>query len=434
MPFYSNPITNLEKELIRQWVLFGAPATGTVVDEQILVDYYAGQGETSFPTPPPAPAPGEGFQIKIGPFYLAPAGQAGGELEYFLKYELDLPEDLEVDRLDIKMSGFSHHFILYNYTSQAAANNIPPGLRTESYHQDIGLFAAVQEATDLDLPQGTAFFWDKNLVLDLNSHYINYLAGLVYQAEAYVNVYTQPAGSAAQEMQTTLLANTNIYIPNNGDLVTKTQVINYNLGEVYLWGMMGHTHKYGEGYKVYERVLGTQGDLIYNGACPQGIPDCVSPFFDYQHIPMRYFEPLRPVVMNTVNGLIHEASWINDGPDPVWFGPTSSDEMMVLVMMYTLDSTGVVIAGDGALPPQEAPVTAVNPNPVQDQALLTLPDSWGNATFRLYNAAGVLQREVKEIHTPEWTFERGDLSDGIYFFRLEDASGQYSSGKLVLQR
>ena len=434
MPFYSNPISNLEKELIRQWILFGAPGNGTVVEEQLLVDYYDGAGNASFPTPPPAPDPEDGFQIKMGPFYLAPAGQPNDELEYFQKYELDLPEDLEVNRIDIRISGYSHHFILYNFTSQAAANNIPHGLRFESFHQDIGLFAAVQEATDLQLPEGTAFNWNEGLVLDLNSHYINYQAGLVYQAETYINVYTQPVGTAAQEMKTTLIANTDIYIPNNGDLVTETQVLNYNFGDMYLWGLMGHTHQYGEDYKVYERIFGTQGDLIYDGSCAQGIPGCVSPYFDYQHIPMRYFEPLRPLVMNFSNGLIHKASWINDGPSPVWFGPTSDDEMMVLVLMYTEDSTGVVIAGEHSLPDTKEAEVLVFPNPVQGEALFSLPEGWQNATFRLYDAAGVLQREVRGIQDAEWTFSRGALPDGLYFFQMEESSGQYAAGKLVFQR
>ncbi|MBK6620171.1 MAG: hypothetical protein IPG32_04595 [Saprospirales bacterium] len=154
-----NPeLSDLEKELIRQWVLFGAPANGAVVEEQLLVDFYNGQGQKSFPNPPAAPSPGEGFQLKMGPFYLAPSGQPNDELEFFLKHELQLPNDVEVNRMDIKMSGYSHHFILYNFTSTGAANNVPHGLRTRSPPQDIGLFAAVQEATDLDLPGGNGLY------------------------------------------------------------------------------------------------------------------------------------------------------------------------------------------------------------------------------------------------------------------------------------
>ena len=97
MPADNQPaLTDVEKELIRQWVLYGAPATGEVVSEALLTNYYNNGGLRAFPAgAPEAPAPDEGFQLKMGPFYLPP----GGELEYFLKHELDLPENLEVTRL-----------------------------------------------------------------------------------------------------------------------------------------------------------------------------------------------------------------------------------------------------------------------------------------------------------------------------------------------
>ena len=193
MPPYGQPLlTDTEKELIRQWVLFGAPLTSNIVSESVLADFYDGNAISSFPDgPPEAPNPDEGFQIKMGPIYLAPSE----EVEYFQKYELDLPDDVDVDRIDIKFGTYSHHFIIYDF-NPGGANNIPAGLRLNPDHSDIGMVAAVQEPTDLQLPGGTAFIWDNNLVLDLNTHYINYSIEKNYQAEVYVNVYTQPSGTA----------------------------------------------------------------------------------------------------------------------------------------------------------------------------------------------------------------------------------------------
>ena len=45
---------------------------------------------------------------------------------------------------------------------------------------------------------------------------------------AYINVYTQPAGSAAQEMHTELVVNDDIYIPNNGDMTTEIHILHVN--------------------------------------------------------------------------------------------------------------------------------------------------------------------------------------------------------------
>ncbi|MCB0597050.1 MAG: T9SS type A sorting domain-containing protein [Lewinellaceae bacterium] len=429
MPPYGQPqLDDVEKELIRQWILFGAPLNSMVVQEELLEEFYSGNAQLAFPDgPPPAPAAGEGFQIKMGPFYLEP----GGEIEYYQKHELDLPTDVEVNRVDVQIGTYSHHFILYDF-NPGGGNNIPPGLRLNANHSDIGLVAAVQESTDLKLPQGTAFPWDKQLVLDLNSHYINYSSTNVYQAETYVNIYTQPAGTAAQEMKTELIANLNIPIPNNGSPVTHTQQLDFNLGEVFVWGLMGHTHKYGTGYKIYKRLPGgQQGELIYDAACAQGIPGCVSPFFDYQHIPMRYYLPLEPITFNASNGLIHQASWVNDGPQPVGWGPTSDDEMMVMIIMYTEDTVGVV-TDIREVQPLVNDVLAY-PNPAQEEIAFSLPATAGEVRLRLHDATGKVVRQQSGLSAPDFIVRREGLPSGLYFYHLEGEDGRVRTGKVVFR-
>ncbi|MEL6863145.1 MAG: T9SS type A sorting domain-containing protein [Bacteroidota bacterium] len=437
MPLSSQPqLSDMEKEMIRQWILYGAPRVGTVVDEQIIDDYYNLNGVASFPDgPPPAPAEGEGFQIKVGPFYLTPAGQAGHELEFFQKYELMLPENIEVDRIDMQFSNYSHHFIIYNFESQQGASVIPDGLRLEADHSDISLVAAIQEPTDLGLPEGTGFRWDKDMVLDLNSHYINYSSTSTYQAEVYVNIYTQPVGTAKQEMKTELIANLNIPIPNNGDWIEHQQNINYNLGEVYLWGLMGHTHKYGRGYKVFKRINGQVADLIYDASCPWGVPGCASPNFDYQHIPLRYYDTFEPIMMNAFNGLRHEAAWVNEGPFSVNFGPTSNDEMMVLVMMYLEDTTGVSIITSVAEPEAINPLSEVMvyPNPVESEASIVLPADLGRVQIRMYDLLG---REVKNQILDNgrlFFMDCSDLEQGVYVYMLIDSDGHQLTRKLMVE-
>lgn len=424
MPAYPQPggaLTDLEKEVIRQWILFGGKSTGTQFSKAVLEEFYSGNGEKSFPDgPPPAPAPGEGFQLKMGPFYLA----ADGEVEYFQKYELQLPENVEVNRMDMLISPYSHHFLAYNFLSASGANAIPHGLRLNSYHNDINLVAAIQEKTDLRLPQGTAFRWDKNIVLDLNAHYINYLLTRPYQCEVYVNVYTQPPGTAAQEMKAALLVNGLINIPNNGNTITHSKAeFQFGADSLYIWGLMGHTHKYGTGYKVWKRLVnGQKGELIYDASCPLGVPGCPAPQYDYQHIPLHYWEPqLLPVKWS--NGIIHEATWVNDGPQSVQFGPTSDDEMMVLIVFYT-ESQIAVSTGepDMALRP-----LAVFPNPTAGRAWVQIPDAQEVRLLRLFDLAGkeVLRQTNLQINPIE--LDLTALPKGMYWL---DADGR--KGKLVV--
>jgi hypothetical protein len=410
MPGNGGALSNVEKELIRQWILYGAKTTGIQFSKALIENFYAGNGDKAFPDgPPPAPAPGEGFQIKMGPFFLAP----DGEVEYFQKYELDLPSNVEVNRLDFKISPYSHHFILYNFNSLAGANAVAHGLRPNPNHSDIGLVAAVQEATDLQLPNNTAFRWDKQRVLDLNAHYINYSLSKVYQAEAYINVYTQPVGTAAQEMFATLLVNPSIPIPNNGNTITHTKSeFQSGAGNIHIWGAMGHTHKYGTGYKVWKRLPGgIKGELIYDAACPGGIPGCGAPMFDYQHIPIRYWTPSLPV--NWSQGIIHEATWVNDGPTSVNFGPTSDDEMMVLIAFYTLNP--ITVSTEDPPPASKAEALRLWPNPAAEYFYVELPEEPSLRRIAVFNTAGQLIFQAADAPDPVFRVDTRAWSPGLYF-------------------
>ena len=123
-----------EKEIIRQWILFGAPEEGEVVDPKVIYDYYHVNGLAAYDTPPPAPDPSEGFQIKIGPFFLNPAGQEGSEVEYYTKYELDLEDNVDVNRVTMDISTFSHHLVIYRFNDAASAGTVAPGLRKDVNH------------------------------------------------------------------------------------------------------------------------------------------------------------------------------------------------------------------------------------------------------------------------------------------------------------
>jgi hypothetical protein len=437
MPSSGTGLTDVEKELIRQWILHGAPETGEVVKESILTDYYVnGMANESFPNGAPAPpSPSEGFQIKMGPFFLAPQNNLQGyldEIEYFQKWELDFANDLEVTRIDTKMGTYSHHFLMYDYDNPNAANALDHGLRTNISHVDISLVEAIQQPTDLLLPEGSAFNWEDDIVLDLNTHYINYDANTVHKAEVYINVYTQPTGTANQEMQTFLIANPNIYIPNNGNPYSFSQYINPNLGELYLWSIMGHTHQWGSSYTVHERVNGQKGDMIYDAACPQGAPNCATPFFDYQHIPMRFFDELLPVTFSTANGIIHEASYINTGPNAVGWGDTSDDEMMVLVFMGVSDTTGVVTNTNEIV---ENPLNEIKvfPNPATQKAVFTVPPTVEEFDFVLFDMLGRQVMNISGLRNNELVVDRKQLEAGIYIYQINDKVGNIKTGKVIFR-
>ena len=346
-------------------------------------------------------------------------------MEYYIKHKLNLPAAVEVNRLDMQFPLYSHHLIIYNFETASAAASIPDGLRLNAFHNGINLVAAVQEKTDLRLPATTAFKWNKDFILDLNTHYINYSLNHPYQAESFTNVYTQAPGTAAIEMKAELIPNLNFIIPNNGNPFTATRSV-YAPGAdtLFLWGLMGHTHKYGTGYKVFERLPnGAKGTQLYDASCAQGLPGCPSPYFDYQHIPMRYFEPLHPV--NWSNGIIHEATWINDGPVPLGFGPTSDDEMMVLIAFYTEQQLTT-----SATEPQIATQKLqLSPNPVSQDLRLSTSSSTGLGLVQIMDMMGRIVYEAQNVTSQSLAVPVSHLASGLYQVRSETAG----VAKLVVQ-
>ena len=326
-PTYSGePVTDKDVELVRQWIYRGAKQTGTAVNKNLIDTYYTDGGFAPIERPAP-PAAGQGFQIHLGPLFIAP----DEEHEYALKYDLGLPENIEVKRLDVKMPIQSHHFILYKYLP-GQSNSISNGLR------DVGVFnipgdgstmvAAWAYSGAYRVPAGTAYKWQGNDVLDLNLHQPNPSQTSILPADVYINVYTQPNGTAIKEMKSDLVTFNSPFffvIPGNA--------INYPLEETVIpseqrniWNIGPHTHKYGVDFDVWRRnPNGTKGEQIFEGQ--------ENGYYDWEHPNNGYYEPYYILPANT--GFIHRALYTNTSSSAVTFGLTTDNEMMITYMQYT---------------------------------------------------------------------------------------------------
>lgn len=425
-------LDNKEIELIRQWIIYGAFETGAQVDTLIIETFYDGGGLQSIESIPAPPAEGEGFQIHYGPWFLWPES----EHEFWSKFATQIPEDQEINRVDVHMGEYSHHFIIYKYDAPTHVLN-PFGLRSnDPEFLGVSLVTANQFSYDLVLPPNTAFPWEADTWLDLNSHYINYSSSLPLACEVYVNVYTQPSGVAIQEMHSELPANTDIYIPNDGEEYTFEQPLFDNGGgEIFLWGVSSHTHRWGSDYNVYLRNSdGSKGEQIFDASCQstEGIPGCIDEIYDYQHPPIRYWDTFLP--LNVDDGIIHEASYINNGDVPVYFGLTSADEMMVLIYFYLEDTTGLNLPA--SLPEQE-PLIGVQlyPNPASDVVYMRV-DQQLSADVELL-VSDVNGRTVYDAGGSETAgsnfiqIHRNGLPDGLYVVQLRQNGQIIYSDKLL---
>ncbi len=428
-------ITDVEKEAIRQWMLFNAPPSGKVVDIPMLQKYYSGDSVPSFSTPPPAPDPSKGFQIHMGPFFLP----EGGEDEFYWKYPTGLPAALEVNKLEVLFGLYSHHMILYELDKNLSSQ-VNTGIRDDNAHYISKLVTANQYPDTTTLPQGSAFFWGAGTVLDVNSHYINYSSDKIAKCEAYINIYTQPQGIAKQEMKSEITANTSIWIPNDG-ITRKFETALYdpgNTGETFLWAITSHTHQWGTDFNIYKRTaFGDKDDLIFDAEYAGGDPNDFFLGFDYRHPPLRYFDEFLPIKTN--EGLIYQASFNNTGPRAVGFGNTSDDEMMVIAFFYLDDTTGVSTTTTAIEQPYPDVRTAFAPNPVDQDAILWIEDlPLNRVRFQLFDQMGRQARsssyELIPFQANRIRFERNDLASGIYYYHLEDDMGRLiHSGKVFMR-
>ncbi|MBK6929378.1 MAG: DUF11 domain-containing protein [Saprospirales bacterium] len=106
-----------------------------------------------------------------------------------------------------------------------------------------------------------------------------------------------------------------------------------------------------------------------------------------------------------------------------------NDPVITNTYFHTIGQPLLTFAVDPPAP--GGPALSVFPNPATNGADFRL-DPPGAYRFRLFDAAGRLLREER-FEGDAFRFERRGLKAGFYFFRLEDARGKTTGGKLLLQ-
>ena len=436
-------LTEKDRELVRQWILFGARNnTTTYVDPNVIEEYYTIGGLTPL-VPPAPPAADEGFQLHFGPIFLEP----GEEIEYVYKYELQNDEAFEVPRIDLQMNAESHHFLFFDFNSGAANNQndglIPVGLSSggNAITYDTRMIGGWAYSRDLALPNGTAYTIEENTVLKYNYHIANYSQTSILPAEVYINVYTQDIGEAVMEMQSEFAIQID---PGSGDGFLWTQgqsTHNWHLTEfgnfpgnsdIHFWSLGSHTHQWGTDFDMYLNDGGNFGEQVYEGhynfdySFNQG-------FYDYGEPAFRVLDDFLTVKAN--DGLHIQAQYDNQSGGIVTFGLTTEDEMFGVFLQY--------LVGDLSLLPNpvstqeiEQELIEVNlfPNPTNGMINLVSPKQvQNNSIVQVYNLQG--QKIVDEYWLANDNFKTIDLSNfakGSYVILVKNEEGIFTE-KVSLQ-
>lgn len=434
MPQNQSPLEKEEVELIRQWILYGAPETGLVVSQATLYNYYHNNGMARIEKPA-APAPEDGFQMHMGPFFLEP----GEEVEFYKKEKALNTEEQNIVRFEAHFNDESHHFLLFEFDPGTDAQ-IEEGLRpvtVQNAFQDAKYMVGWVDPDVTNLPYGTAYKMNQEGVLDLNYHLINYASNgdSILAAEAYVNYYVDNETPDLIQMFSQLLINLNIFIPNSGNEVTFTDQATFGnsaTDSVYIWFLSSHTHKYGTDYDIYKRNPdGSQGEQLYEGYYNTTY-DFNQGYYDWEHPGNLYLDEvygdLIPIAEK--DGLIQVAKYRIPGsanePSPfITFGLTTDDEMMLAFIQYTRERvTAVDPNGIGDVAKNEPSFISVYPNPTNGTSNIRFSlDESADVQLSVFNSLG---QEVKQLYA-------GSMTAGQANFTFDAATGSDPNGLYLIQ-
>ena len=321
MPFGGLALTDGELEFIYEWMLNGAPKTGLVADEALLDNterFEIPLGEYSALSPPAS-----GFQLSMGPFDVWP----NSERELFQYQELGNPEDVYINRIQIRMRTGSHHFILYDHPKEPkpAIGIIrdfwtPEGdfifATALSILNARFVFGTQIRETDYKFPQGVAFKIPAYTAFDLNSHYVN-RTDEMRSGEISVNLHTIPVSSVEYIAENLFESYQDFSLPP-GQVTT---VIRESLfdEEMNIFQLTSHTHEHMKEFRVYLQGGPRDGELV---------------FFtnNWEQPPLLTYDP--PIVILPGQGFRAEVIYDNTTDRTLKFGLLSVDEMMIVFGTY----------------------------------------------------------------------------------------------------
>jgi hypothetical protein len=440
MPSGGNALKNYEIELVRQWIMYGAPKTGNVVDTSVINSYYRTGGIDGTHSPHAAPPSGQGFQLYIGRLFL---DKNTADTEIYYKIDPHLLAPIESPQISFSMPDGIHHFQLLLFQNDGSFNNYRWGVRPiDENSMDNTLYGvgAGPGYSSLDLPPNTAFYMQQGQLLDIDMHIQNPSTDSIYSVDMYVNVFTEPANTTSNYMYNINFPNFYFEIPPDGQPHTFTQ-LGYDSNQTHywkLWRLYSHTHKYGTKFDIWLRNPdGSKGAKVYDGNYNYEVGYDAGYYRNGTHSTVRQFDNDSLLQVNPMYGLIGEATWRNTGPDTMWWGLTTDQEMMVFGFFY--------IDGD-PLNPNAIPSASLDnganrvfPNPVADQFVLTyelehadkveinLLDMIGNKVTNLVNNA----YSDKGKYTYGFTASEFKLPAGTYLVSF-NVGGKTATQKLIV--
>jgi copper type II ascorbate-dependent monooxygenase-like protein len=299
MPYNSAPLSTDTIGVMEAWINAGAPKDGMVPgdDGRALGD--SGDPSGPFSLQPPE----HGAQIKT----TSPPVPIGKEETgcHYLKLPSDV--DLDVNRIQVAVTGGSHHIHLYRPYDQTL--DLPDGYEVCNHAVDFDvweLVVAVQlRRTDWELPPGVAFHFRKGEQLLVQTHFVN-VGALETQGEgiAIMNLQAADPGTVTDHAGAIFGQDKDVdVLPHSSPTMSAECVFPKALN---LIGETGHYHFRGRHFSTYLWNGGVRGDKIYD-------------YDGYNDPPFKVHDPA--IEFAAGGALQWECHWVNDTGNEFKFGP-----------------------------------------------------------------------------------------------------------------
>ncbi len=323
MPLGPTPLTNGELAYIAEWILKGAPKTGIVADEDLLLDTSRYQTPVFFQLD----SPERGFQFHIDEFQVPP----NVDYEFFYYQPAISNEDIFIKKVEISMRTGSHHFLAYTFTDNLSPTLLPQSNTIREVYDANGNYnistllptqwhefvtGTQWPFMNYSFPEGVALRFPAGKGLDLNSHYANKSSSEI-TGEVYMNLHTVDQSEVQHVAEILQLNNQSFILPANQ--ITTLEKTYYFNQKRHIFQLFSHAHEHMTEFQVLIKGGDRDGELVY-----------VS--YDWEHPPILELEPA--LVLEAGEGLTLKVTYDNDEDVDLSFGLRSTDEMMILFGAY----------------------------------------------------------------------------------------------------
>lgn len=312
MPYNAAPLDAATIEILAAWIAAGAPPDGVVPgDDGRPLGGGGDDGDITLPPPP------RGVQLDITS-RAVPMGQEETACHYF---KLPSDVDLDVNRIQINVTGGSHHIHLYRPFDSSV--DIPDATevcnRAVDFDQWSLIVATQLRKSDWELPPGVAFHFRAGEQLLMQTHFVN-VGSLETSGEGHVlmNLHDADPGTTTAHAGAIFGQDRDVFVPALSN-VTRSAVCEFPK-PINLIAQTGHYHFRGRRFSTYDWYAGQRGAEIYHH---DGYSD---PLFTV-------YDP--PLDIEAGHGLEWECYWENPNDVEYTFGPfTDINEHCNLFAFY----------------------------------------------------------------------------------------------------